>query len=190
MLPSTFEWAMSELALSMTMASWSMMPKKLFTEVVDVAISLGLWMLVLIEDNLDGSWSLSRIVDFQESIRMLSSLLALRAEVKVLSNRALVPGSNDWTDTATVASHVHVLCYLLTGSTGDLVILMGFLALTNFFAVVKLLEDLGLLLLQLSLDHLFEDLSRHALLALLDFLRVLGEFLALLLALGVFVLRV
>ena len=189
MLLSTLEWAFSELALSM-MASRSMMTEKLFSEVVDVAISFGLWMLVFIEDNLDSSGSLSRIVDFQESIRMLSSLLALRAEVKVLSNRALVPGPDDWTDTATVASHVHVLCYLLTGSTGDLVILIGLLGLTDFFTVVKLLEDLGLLLLQLSLDHLFEDLSRHALLTLFDLLRVLVEFLAFLLALGVFILRV
>lgn len=146
MLPSTLEWAFSELALSM-MASWSMMPEKLFSEVVDVAISLCLWMLVLIEDYLHGSWSLSRIVDFQESIRMLSSLLALRAKIKILSNRALVPGPDDWTNTATVASHVHVLCYLRTRSTGDLVILIGLLGLTNFFAVVKLLEDFGLLLL-------------------------------------------
>lgn len=54
---------------------------------------------------------------------------------------------------------------------------MELLALTDFFAVVKFLENLSLLLFKLSLDHLFEDLSWHALLTFFEFVRILSKLL-------------
>jgi len=71
-------------------------------------------MLILINDSENCGWSLIRVVDFQEGIRMISSFLALRAEVKVLSNGALVPRSDNWRNTATIALYVHVLGLLFT----------------------------------------------------------------------------
>lgn len=196
-LSSMFEM-FTKLVVSMTMTmsmSRSMMmslpssPKQFRSKIVNVSVSLCFRMLILIKNNLNGGWSLSRVVDFQESIRMLSSFLTLRAEVKVFPYRTLVSWSDDWANSTTITRYVQVLCNLLTRSARDLIFFKVLLALTNFLAIVKLLEDLSLLLFQFSLDHLFEYLSGHALLAFLDILSIFGQFFASLLALAVLIFR-
>lgn len=98
--PSTTSSAMT--------TSWTVMAMMVISEegwiLVDVLlnISLSIWHL-LIDDAKNGLWSLLWLVDLQEWMVMLSSLLAVGAEVEVLADATLVSGTNDWGLAAAIA---------------------------------------------------------------------------------------
>jgi len=170
---------------------WMWMTSEGRTSSIDVSISLGLRMLMLINDSKNGRRSLAWVIDFQEGVRVVSPLFAVAAIVEVLANAALEPWSNDWGDTAAIALNVHVLDLSIVGSAGNLSIFWQFLVLADLFTVVKLLENLSLLFLKLFLDDLLEDFSWHTVLTFHHFVSgSTGHLLLLVLLFGLVVLLV
>jgi len=116
--------------------------------VVDFDVSLSVWH-VLIDDGEHSLRALVRLVDLEESVLVVLSLLAHRAVVKILADAALVADSLDRVHAAAIAADVAV---------DHVEILVG-LVLTKLSAVHHTVEDLLTLLVELLLDEFLEALS-------------------------------
>jgi len=122
---------------------------------IDILLNIGLsiWH-VLIDNSQNCLWSLLWIVNLQEWVIMLSLLLTVLAEVKVLANAALVSGTDNWGFSTAIAFNSWV------DSLRGGVDVVHFLA--DFWAVHEIVEDLLALLVELLLDESFEGFSWKA----------------------------
>ena len=120
---------------------------------------LGVIFLLLIKDGDKDIWGSTSLLDLQEWVLMVESLLTELAVVEVLQHTALVADSHNWANTAPIASHIGVDNLAL----GDLFIgLLGFWhGTTKILGLQELMEDLSGLLLQFSVDQVLERLSGH-----------------------------
>ena len=107
---------------------------------------------IVIHNTVNGLRLLFWSIDFQKSMIMRLSLLTGRAEVKVLADTAFVSWTNYRKHFAASTFHFWV------SYTADLLLI-------NLIAIVKFLEYLSTLLLQLCLDEALENLSWHTLFA-------------------------
>jgi hypothetical protein len=121
-------------------------------------------LLLAFEFRQDGDhdiWVLRWLLDLEEWVAVRQALFAAAAEIKVLTDSALVANTNDGVDITAitgdilmddlaVASSVVTLHFLVSGG------LVGNVVLTE-----DLLEDLLRLVLQLHLDEGFESFAVH-----------------------------
>ena len=129
---------------------------------------LGEWMhghlllgLFFAEDGHHDSWVLGRSFDLQEGVLVTESLLAGRAVVEVLADRALESVSNDLLGVAAVAGDVFVDNFAVYG--------LGLCAF-DVLVLEDLHKDAWRLLIKLVPNEIFDGLTVHALVGLLVFL--------------------
>jgi phosphopantetheine adenylyltransferase len=64
------------------------------------------WLLIFVNDCTDEGWSLLRVIDLDERMLMVESILTEFTEVKVIAHDTLVSHTNDWAYTTSITSNI------------------------------------------------------------------------------------